>query len=205
MFNYFGVACLTNDEHSALATVINGNVMKVFAGVPDMTYGKKIMSAVDRVAIPVAIDGALYVPSFFLMQLTDNSMVDFSGDRTAATLDTDMVVDASTSGPAGINESVLIQESADGSGEINARANRCPVCHGVGGHHEQYSDKYMVPGSHTWMPVNKSRWVRCGVCGGTGLVKYSVRCCQTCGRKESQGLHDPFRGKMRILMNITEV
>lgn len=136
-----------------------------------MTYGKKRISAVDTNTVPLVIDGALYVPSFFLMQLTDNSIVDFSGDRTAATLDTDIVVDVSTSGPAGIDESVLVQGSSGGSSEIKPGANRCSICHGVGGHNEQFSDKYMIPGSGTWMPVNKNRWVSCGTCGGTGVVK----------------------------------
>lgn len=171
VLNCFGVACLTNHDHSAVATVINDHIIKVFAGAPGMTYGKKKISALNNDSIPIVIDGALYVPSFFLMQLTDNSIVDFSGDRTAATLNTDIVVDVSTSGPAGIDKSVLVKESSGGSGKIRAGANRCPTCHGVGGHNEQFSDRYMIPGSGTWMPVSKNRWVSCRVCGGTGVVK----------------------------------
>jgi hypothetical protein len=169
VLNCFGVACLTNDDHSAVATVINGEVIKVFAGAQEMTYGKKKISAMDPDTVPVAIDGALYVPSFFLMQLTDNSIVDFSSDGTAVTLVTDIKVDASDSGPAGIDESVLAQGNS-GDGAVKAGANRCPTCHGVGGHNEQFSDQYMIPGSGTWMPVNKYRWVTCEVCGGTGVV-----------------------------------
>jgi hypothetical protein len=169
VLNCFGVACLTNDDHSAVATVINGDIIKAFAGVPDMTYGKKKISAADPGTVPVVIDGALYVPSFYLMQLTDNSIVDFSSDGTAATLETDIVVDASASGPAGIDTSVFV-EGSSGGGEVKAGANRCPTCHGVGGHNEQFSGQYMVPGSGTWMPVTKYRWVSCEVCGGTGVV-----------------------------------
>lgn len=167
VLNCFGVACLTNEDKSACATVINGNVIKAFAGVADMTYGKKIISSFGTDS-PVVVDGALYVPSSLLMQLSDNSIVDFSDDRSAATLDTDVVVDVSASGPAGIDESILAQDSSGGSGGVNAGSYRCTTCVGAGGYNEQYFDQIMVNGG--WKQVPKSRWIHCPVCGGRGTV-----------------------------------
>ncbi|MPM12941.1 hypothetical protein SDC9_59296 [bioreactor metagenome] len=111
MLNFFGVSCLTNDDKSVCATVINGDVIKVFADAIDMTYGKKTISSFGTDS-PVVIDGALYVPSSLLMQFSDNSIVDFSTDRSAATLDTDIVVDVSASGLVGVDESILEQGSS---------------------------------------------------------------------------------------------
>lgn len=51
---------------------------------------------------PVLVDGVLYVPVFFLMSLSDNSIVDFSKDGAAAPLDTDIVIDKASSGAEGL-------------------------------------------------------------------------------------------------------
>lgn len=169
VLNFLGVACLTNDEHSALVTAINSNLIRVFADSPTLTYGTKTISAVDADTVPVVIDGALYVPSFLLMQLSDNSIVDFSTDRSAATLDTDIVVDVSTSGLVGVDDSMLKQDAPSGSGQVATDgAHRCSECGGVGGYNEQYFDQVMVNGR--WQQIPKSRWRSCPVCGGSGTV-----------------------------------
>ncbi|MGE4483693.1 MAG: hypothetical protein AB7C97_01125 [Oscillospiraceae bacterium] len=161
-----GVECLTNEDHSALATVVNGNLVRVFAGSPELYWGKQTFSAVDTSVVPVVINGALYVPSFLLMQLSGNSFVDFSADHTAATLDTDIVVDTATSGLVGVDEDALKQ---DGSSQVSTGdAHRCPDCGGVGGCNEQYFDQVMVNGR--WQQISKSRWRSCPVCSGRGSV-----------------------------------
>ena len=169
VLNFLGVACLTNDDHSALLTVINSNLIRVFADSPTLTYGTKTISAVDVNTVPVVIDGALYVPSFLLMQLSDNSIVDFSTDRSAATLDTDIVVDVDTSGLIGVDSSMLEQDTPSGSGQVVANgSHRCPKCGGAGGYNEQYFDQVMVNGR--WQQIPKSRWRSCPVCGGRGTA-----------------------------------
>ncbi|MEA4896088.1 MAG: hypothetical protein VB064_12640 [Oscillospiraceae bacterium] len=169
VLNFLGVACLTNDDHSALVTVVNGSIIRAFANSPTLTYGSKTISAVDADTVSVVIDGALYVPSFLLMQLSDNSIVDFSADRSAATLDTDIVVDVPTSGLVGVNESMLKQDTPSSSGQVAVDgAHRCTQCGGAGGYNEQYFDQVMVNGR--WQQIPKSRWRSCPVCGGSGTV-----------------------------------
>ena len=169
VLNFLGVACLKNDEHSALVTVINSSLIRISADSPTLTYGTKTISAVDANTVPVVIDGALYVPSFFLMQLSDNSIVDFSTDRSAATLDTDIVVDVDSSGLVGVDSSMLEQSTPSGSGQdVIDGAHRCPECGGVGGYNEKYFDQVMVNGR--WQQIPKSRWRSCPVCGGSGTV-----------------------------------
>ncbi|NLT97592.1 MAG: hypothetical protein GXW96_05455 [Christensenellaceae bacterium] len=169
VLNFLGVACLTNDDHSALVTVINGDIIRVFANSPTLTYGKKPISAVNTNTVPVVIDGALYVPSFLLMQLSDSSVVDFSGNRSAATLGTDIVVDVPTSGLVGVDSSMLEQSTPSGSGQVvTDGAHRCKKCGGAGGYNEQYFDQIMVNGR--WQQITKSRWRHCPVCGGRGDV-----------------------------------
>lgn len=167
VLNCFGVACLTNDDKSACVTVINSNVIKVYAGSVDMTYGKKTISSLGKDS-PLVINGALYVPSNLLMQLSDNSIVDFSADRSSATLDTDIVVDISTSGPSGIDESQLVQGSSSGNTSANGSALRCTKCGGAGGYNERYFDQILVNGG--WKQIPKSRWTHCSFCGGRGIV-----------------------------------
>ena len=169
VLNYLGVACLTNDDRSALVTVVNSSLIRVFADSPTLTYGAKTISAADTDTVPVVVDGTLYVPSFFLMQLSDNSIVDFSADRSAATLDTDVTVDADTSGLVGVDSSMLAQDTSGGSGQIVPDgAQRCLKCGGAGGYNEQYFDQVMVNGR--WQQVPKSRWRSCPVCGGSGTA-----------------------------------
>lgn len=166
VLNFLGVACLTNDEHSAIVTAINSNLIRVFADSPTLTYGTKTISAVDANTVPVVIDGALYVPSFLLMQLSDNSIVDFSADRSAATLDTDIVVDVSTSGLVGVDESMLKQDASNQL--LTSGVHRCTACRGAGGHNQTVQDKYWNQGR--WIPTLKSSWVVCPTCGGSGAV-----------------------------------
>ncbi|MEA4814039.1 MAG: hypothetical protein VB112_03900 [Oscillospiraceae bacterium] len=169
VLNFLGVACLTNEEHSALATVINSDLIRVFANSPTLTYGTKTISAVDADTVPIVVDGTLYVPSFFLMQLSDNSIVDFSTDRSAATLDTDIVVNADISGLVGVDSSMLEQDTSSGSGKVATDgAHRCLECGGAGGYNEQYFDQVMVNGR--WQQIPKSRWRSCPVCGGSGTM-----------------------------------
>lgn len=165
VLNCFGVACLTNEDKSACATVINNDLIQVFADSPTLTYGSKTISAVDTEVVPVVVDGALYVPSFFLMQFSDSSIVDFSDDRSAATLDTDIVVDVSTSGLVGVDTSMLER----GSGQVVTNGeHRCPRCGGAGGHNVTVQDKYWNQGQ--WIPTLKSSWEVCPYCGGSGTV-----------------------------------
>ena len=165
VLNCFGVACLTNEDESACATVINNDLIQVFADSPTLTYGSKTISAVDTEVVPVVVDGALYVPSFFLMQFSDSSIVDFCDDRSAATLDTDIVVDVSTSGLVGVDTSMLER----GSGQVVTNGeHRCPRCGGAGGHNVTVQDKYWNQGQ--WIPTLKSSWEVCPYCGGSGTV-----------------------------------
>lgn len=165
VLNCFGVACLTNEDKSACATVINNDLIQVFADSPTLTYGSKTISAVDTEVVPVVVDGALYVPSFFLMQFSDSSIVDFSDDRSAATLDTDIVVDVSTSGLVGVDTSMLER----GSGQVVTNGeHRCPRCGGTGGRNVTVQDKYWNQGQ--WIPTLKSSWEVCPYCGGSGTV-----------------------------------
>ncbi len=165
VLNCFGVACLTNEDKSACATVINNDLIQVFADSPTLTYGSKTISAVDTEVVPVVVDGALYVPSFFLMQFSDSSIVDFSDDRSAATLDTDIVVDVSTSGLVGVDTSMLER----GSGQVVTNGeHRCPRCGGAGGRNVTVQDKYWNQGQ--WIPTLKSSWEVCPYCGGSGTV-----------------------------------
>lgn len=165
VLNCFGVVCLTNEDKSACATVINNDLIQVFADSPTLTYGSKTISAVDTEVVPVVVDGALYVPSFFLMQFSDSSIVDFCDDRSAATLDTDIVVDVSTSGLVGVDTSMLER----GSGQVVTNGeHRCPRCGGAGGHNVTVQDKYWNQGQ--WIPTLKSSWEVCPYCGGSGTV-----------------------------------
>jgi hypothetical protein len=166
VLNCFGVACLTNEDKSACATVINNALIQVFADSPTLTYGSKTISAVDTKVVPVVVEGALYVPSFFLMQLSDSSIVDFSDDRSAATLETDIVVDASISGLVGVDTSML---ERGGSGQVVTNGiHRCPRCGGAGGRNVAVQDKYWNQGQ--WIPTLKSSWEVCPYCGGSGTV-----------------------------------
>lgn len=166
VLNCFGVACLTNEDKSACATVINGDLIQIFADSPELTYGGKTISAVDTKIVPIVVDEALYVPSFFLMQLSDSSIVDFSDDRSAATLDTDIVVDVSTSGLVGVDTSML---ERGGSGQVVTNGkHRCPRCGGAGGRNVTVQDKYWNQGQ--WIPTLKSSWEVCPYCGGSGSV-----------------------------------
>lgn len=54
--------CLSNGDLNALATVVNGNLIRIYTGSPKLTYGSKTIFTVDADTGPVMIDNTRYVP-----------------------------------------------------------------------------------------------------------------------------------------------
>jgi hypothetical protein len=89
----FGIPCLINETSRSATGRVNGKVFTAQARLKKMTVGK---SSLESEAMPYYIDGCLYVPSFLFMELLD-ATVDFTPDRSGATLSTDITIDASGS------------------------------------------------------------------------------------------------------------
>ena len=180
VLSYFGVECLCSKDDAALTTKINDRTLKVTAGVKKMTYGPKIMEPVT--AIPVLIDGCLYVPSVLFMSIFDDGIVGFSADRSAATLDTDTTINLAASGTAGLS----IPGSGSSTGGMSGGSpgsSSCDACGGTGrnictscagtGRKTEYQQAY-DPISKQMKVTQKT--VFCSNCGGRGSVT-----CPACG------------------------
>lgn len=186
---HFGIACLCSEDESTLTTRVNGKVLTVSAGAAEMTYGKTKVKS--DTAVPVDIDGCLYVPSFLFMTLFDDGVVDFSSDRSTATLETNATIDLASSGTAGLSVPsagtsghVAAGGGSAGSGSAgSAGQSICPVCNGTGKSVCTYcgGTGSKIEYQQTYDPVSKSykqtqRRVACPRCGGSGQVT-----CPGCG------------------------
>lgn len=185
-----GVECLCSGDKSALTTKINGKVLKVAAGVVEMTYGPKTVKGLGTEA-PVCLNECLYVPGFLFMSIFDNGIVGFSGDRSAATLDTNIDINLADSGTAGLSVphmgggtagDVSGGNGAGGSGGKVGRAD-CGTCSGSGRSICTYcgGSGSKIEFQQAYDPVSKQykqtqKTVRCPRCGGSGKVS-----CPTCG------------------------
>jgi hypothetical protein len=184
VLSHLGVACLCSEDESTLTTKINGKVLTVSAGVAEMIYGKTKVKS--DTAAPVNIDGCLYVPSFLFMILFDDGVVDFSSDRSTATLETNATIDLASSGTVGLSIPSVgtLGNVAAGSGSAGkAERSICPVCNAKGksvctycggtGSKIEYQQTY-DPVSKTYKQTQKR--VFCPRCGGSGQVT-----CPGCG------------------------
>lgn len=185
-----GVESLCSEDESALTTRINGKVLSVTAGVAEMTYGQKTVKGFGTEA-PVCIGDCLYVPSFLFMSIFDDGIVNFSGDRSAATLDTNTVINLAASGTAGLSvpsagvgTSGNVSVGNGTSGSVGAAGSaKCGTCNGSGrsictycsgtGSKIEYQQAY-DPISKQYKQAQKK--VFCPRCGGSGKVA-----CPTCG------------------------
>ncbi|MDJ0304879.1 MULTISPECIES: hypothetical protein [Dehalobacter] len=182
------IACFCSEDKSALTTKINGSVLKVTAGVAEMTYGRKSIKAVGT-ETAVCIDGCLYVPSFLFLSIFDNGIVDFSSDRSAATLDTNTTIDLAASGTAGLSvpsagtSGVVSAGNGQGSSGGSTGSSNCGTCNGSGRSICTYCSGTgsKIEYQQAYDPVSKQykqtqRTVFCSRCGGSGQV-----ICPSCG------------------------
>jgi len=183
---YLKVECPCSEDEAVLTTKVNGNVVKVTDNVEKMQYGKSTIAASTGGVSPVVVDGVLYVPSILFMLLTDKSIVNFTSDRSAATLDTDIVIDPSTSGTAGLRApySAGGGTPANGGSQGGTGARQsCGTCGGSGrsictycsgtGSKIEYQQTY-DPISHQYKQTQKK--VFCSRCSGRGSIT-----CPSCG------------------------
>lgn len=162
ILNYLGIDYLESEDNKVLVSKINNNKIRIDADERNMIYGKTELHAYDASIKVILVDNVLYVPSFYFMSLTNNTIVDFTKDNTSATLTTDLVVDSSTSGTSG----VALVENTQGS--TSNGYHICSKCGGAGGYNEAYYEQPLVNGRY--VQIKKYRWVTCPVCGGTGHV-----------------------------------
>lgn len=170
VLNILGVAVVKTDDGTSVGSSINGNIFKATGGQATMTYGNSTIKAADSDTFPTMVDGVLYVPSFFFMKLSDNSIVDFSADGTCCTLDTDIVIDPDNSGPIGITVEDLKPEAAKitTGGNVSSGFHPCSQCGGLGGKTEFVTEMRPNPIGGAPTSTVVSRFVICSRCGGTG-------------------------------------
>ncbi len=99
VLNCFGVTCLVNDNSRSATGRVNGQVFTAQARLVEMTVGE---STLNGEVTPHYVDGCLYVPSYLFMELLD-ATVDFTADRSGATLVTDIVIDSDGSTTEGLS------------------------------------------------------------------------------------------------------
>lgn len=119
---FFDVPCLINESSRAATGRVNGAVFKAQARVPEMTVGKVTLGPGST---PQYIDGCLYVPSYLFMELMD-ATVDFTSDRSGATLVTDITIDADKSSTDGLK--LADHTFGDGSVRLTLEAQSQSVC-----------------------------------------------------------------------------
>lgn len=189
VLSHLGVACLCSEDESMLTTKINGKVLKVTAGVAEMTYGSKMVKGFGTEA-PVCIGNCLYVPSFLFMNIFDSAVVDFSSDRSTVTLETNATINLASSGTAGLSVPragtsghVAAGGGSAGGSSGSAGQSICPVCNGTGKSVCTYcgGTGTKIEYQQTYDPVSKSykqtqKRVMCPRCGGSGQVT-----CPSCG------------------------
>jgi hypothetical protein len=166
VLKYFGIESLNSEDNTILTSKINGTIIRVDADQGKMKYGRQTLEALDKSVKTILVDNVLYVPSFFFMNLTDISIVDYSNDGTSATLTTDLVVNLGTSGISGLS---ITETNSNGSTVASNGYHICSKCGGAGGYNQEYFDQYMVNGR--WQQVRKYRWETCPVCGGNGHTR----------------------------------
>lgn len=166
ILNYFNIESLSNDDNTTLTTKINGNIIRVDANQGKMKYGNITLEALDGNIKTILVNNVLYVPSFFFMKLTDNSLVDYSDDGESVTLVTDLLIDKNNSGISGLS---IAETNSNGKVVAGNGYSICHNCGGAGGSNVAYFDQYMVNGRQTL--VKKYRWQYCSNCSGTGHVR----------------------------------
>jgi len=166
ILSYLNVESLSSDDNTILTTKLNGDVIKLEANEPKMIIGKRTLQVIDENIKPTLIDGVLYVPDFFFMRMSDNNVVSFNSSEEYVTLSTDIVINPSTSGIAGLK---INTTSSSTNGSSSNESHICSRCNGVGGYNEEYFEQYLVNGR--WQQTKKYRWRTCPVCGGSGHVK----------------------------------
>ncbi len=122
VLGFFDIPFIVNESSRAATGRVNGSVFKVQAGVPEMTVGKSTLGASVS---PQCVDGCLYVPSFLFMELL-GATVDFTPDRSGATLETDMDIDPETSTSDGLT--LTDNTYGDGSVQLTLEAGNQTVC-----------------------------------------------------------------------------
>jgi len=183
---HLGVDCLSSEDGNAVTTKINGKVLQVTSGAAKMTYGSKsVESPTDT---PVFIDSCIYVPSFLFMVIFDDGIVNFNGDRSAATLDTSTAIKLADSGTEGLSIPNTGAAASGSSGSGSSGGGRsdaaiCGTCNGSGhsictycggtGTKVEYQQAY-DPISKQYKQTQKT--VFCPRCGGRGQVV-----CPSCG------------------------
>jgi hypothetical protein len=176
ILSHFGVECLFDENLHVLTTQLNGNVITCKADSSDIVIGNKTLGG----TAPEYIDGCFYVPSYTFMELM-NAIVDFTTDRSGATITTDMVVDSATSGIDGLS---ISQENIPSLGkQLYTGAEACSSCGGTGqsictfcsgtGSVTQYTQTYDPVTKQYKMQSTRSF---CSRCGGSGHVT-----CAMCG------------------------
>lgn len=182
-----GVESLCSSDESVLTTKLNDKVLKVTAGVATMTYGAKTVKGLGTEA-PVCIGDCLYVPSFLFMSIFDKGIVNFSGDRSAATLDTNTTINLASSGTAGLKipsagVGTAGNVSSNGSGGSGGQSGskKCSMCNGSGRSICTYCSGTgsKIEYQQTYDPISKQykqtqRTARCPQCSGSGKVTCSV-------------------------------
>jgi hypothetical protein len=183
---YFGVECLCDPNETSLTARINGKVLKVAANNPEMVYGDKSVKGMSKAGTPVSINNCLYVPSFLCMVIFDDGIVDFSADRSTATLETKTIINLAESGTSGlsipINQGVNSEPGGNTSGGASGQfacgtcggsgKSICTYCGGTGSKIE-FQQTY-DPVTHSYKQTQKQ--VFCPRCGGRGSTT-----CSTCG------------------------
>lgn len=166
IMKYFGIDVIESDDKTMLATKLNNKIIKVTADQAEMTFGNSTFVAYNGSVKPLLVDGVLYAPNFLFMQLSDNTIVDFSEDNTSATLTTDLIIDYDTSGTAGVT---IVANSAGGSNSNSNETKQCPKCNGAGGYNESTIGWTTSPNG-TQYATTVHTWKSCTTCGGSGYV-----------------------------------
>ena len=122
VLGFFNIPFLINESSRAVTGRVNGSVFKVQANVPKMTVGKTVLNS--NVS-PRYVNGCLYVPSFLFMELL-GATVDFTPDRSGATLVTQMAIDAEKSTLEGL--ALDDNTFGDGNVQLTLEAEAKTVC-----------------------------------------------------------------------------
>ncbi len=119
---FFDIPCLISESSRAATGRVNGTVFKAQAHMPEMTVGRLTLGPGST---PQYVDGCLYVPSYLFMELLD-ATVDFTADRSGATLVTDITINADESTTKGLK--LADNTFGDGSVRLTLEAEAQAVC-----------------------------------------------------------------------------
>jgi len=98
VLHYFGVSCVVSENSRSATGRVNGKVFEVQARLSKIVVEN---STINSEAVPQYVGDCLYVPSFLFMELMD-ATVDFTTDRSGATLITDIVINSEGSTTRGL-------------------------------------------------------------------------------------------------------